>query len=335
METTLADRLLHYLRALGMDVAFETPPTPLSGGFDTATMAFRLSGAPADWPTDVVLRLMSPATPPRRVGREAATHAALVGHGFPVPRVLAMETDLAILGGPFLIMERLRGDNMLANAKGPGGGLSRLAAMPRMLAQVQAQLHAVPGEALLASARNLGLDPELFTLRTGLDRLATRVDLAGLAGLAEGASWLRQHAPLPAEPEVVCHGDFHPLNVVMDGDRLSGVVDWAQAIVAEPACDIAGTRVILLLAHLGEPPWSRPLVEVLRRLATLRYFAAYRSARPFVDRNLPYFDAMRIFLALIVAGETAVGVANPWRAPRTLAALIDRFERISGRRLRL
>jgi aminoglycoside phosphotransferase (APT) family kinase protein len=335
METTLADRLLPYLRALGMDVAFETPPRPLSGGFDTITMAFRLSGAPSGWPTDLVLRLMPPATPPRRVAREAAAHAALVGHGFPAPRVLATETDRAILGGPFLIMERLPGDNMFANAKGAGCGLSRIAAMPRVLARVQARLHAVPGEALLASARDLGLDPELFTLHTGVERLATRAELAGLTGLAEGASWLQRHVPPPAEPEVVCHGDYHPLNVVMDGDRLSGVVDWAQAIVAEPACDVAGTCVILRLAHLAVPPWARLPVSVLRRLATSRYVAAYRAARPFDDRNLPYFEAMRIFLALIVAGETPAGVANPWRTPHTLAALIDRFERISGRRLRL
>ena len=96
--------LLDYLRArLGPDVDYETPPTRLSGGFDTTTMGFTLSGAPPEYGGGLILRVMPRPDTAVRVRREAATHAALIGAGFPAPRILVAETDPAVLGKPFLI----------------------------------------------------------------------------------------------------------------------------------------------------------------------------------------------------------------------------------------
>lgn len=336
MQAPLTDRLLRYWRsALGPEVRFQTTPLRLSGGFDTAIIAFRLIGAPDHLSGHLVLRLMSSETSPQRISREAATHLALIDRQFPVPRVIVAETDPAPLGGPFLIMERLVGSNMVQAAMERTGRLSHMIAMPRSLAKVQALLHSIPGNALHEAAQKFDLEPDYFTIAAEVDRLTRRAEHARLAGLRAGAAWLARNLPSPAEPTVICHGDFHPLNVVMDGETFSGVVDWAQAIVAEPACDVAATRVVLLLSNLGEPSWARLPVEGLRKLGASRYTAAYRSARPFIDRNLPYFEAMRIFQALTVAGSAPPRSAGPWRAPRTLERLLQRFEHITGQRISL
>ena len=124
--------LLDYLRArLGPDVDYETPPTRLSGGFDTTTMGFTLSGAPPEYGGGLILRVMPRPDTAVRVRREAATHAALIGAGFPAPRILVAETDPAVLGKPFLIMQRLAGDTLWASAVGPNGRLGRIAGMSR------------------------------------------------------------------------------------------------------------------------------------------------------------------------------------------------------------
>src|SRR6185312_1522662 len=121
METTLADRLLNHLRGrLGADVGFAEAPAPLSGGFDTTILAFRLSGVPADWSEPLILRVMTRTGQGPRVLREAAVHEALVQAGFPAPRVLLHDTELAPLGLPFLVMERLPGGTMWS-AVGKGG----------------------------------------------------------------------------------------------------------------------------------------------------------------------------------------------------------------------
>jgi aminoglycoside phosphotransferase (APT) family kinase protein len=334
METTLPDRLLTYLRTtLGADVGFATAPTRLSGGFDTTIVAFGLARAPPDWQGELILRLMPRADQGLRTRREAATHAALVGRGFPAPPVVATESDAVALGRPFLIMRRLPGPNMWDNAVGPNGRLARIARFTRDLARTHARLHTIAGDVLHASARRHGLDSNLFTVAGELRQQAGRIASAGLRGLEAGAAWLEKNRPPPAQDEVVCHGDFHPLNVVMDGDTLSGVIDWSQAIVAEPAFDVAATRVLLRFGDAHEPPWARWPARWLRRIPVRRYTSFYRAARAFDDRNVPYFECMRVLAALIVAGETAAGPGNPWRAPHTLTALYRHFETISGVRV--
>ncbi|MBX3498785.1 MAG: phosphotransferase [Alphaproteobacteria bacterium] len=333
MDTTLPDRLLDYLRqTLGAAIGYAAAPARLNGGFDTTILAFSLAGAPADWQGGLILRLMAHPRLAGRVRREAATHDALTGAGFAAPRVLRAEPDPAPLGRPFLIMRRLAGGNM-----GAGGPASILRA-PRVLATAQAALHRVPAAALRESARRHGVDPAIFTLEGEVRRLAARIaesGLSGLSGLGAGAAWLVRHRPPPAEAEVICHGDYHPFNVMLDGKQVSGVIDWSQAILAEPAFDVAATRVVLRFPYLGEPRWARWPFGLARTVFLRSYTRAYRAARPFEERNLGYFEAMRVLHALAVAGETPPSPRDPWNQPHTLAALYRHFETISGVRVRI
>ena len=318
---------------LGVGVGFAETPAPLSGGFDTTILAFRLSGAPADWERPLILRVMTRADQAPRVQREAAVHAALVGAGFPAPRVLLHETDLAPLGLPFLVMERLPGETMwLGAAK---AGLPAFLAMPRQLAELHARLHRLGGDVLRDSARALGVDPSAMSVQAEVQRLRRRLAREALHGLLPGADWLLASVPAPAQAEVICHADFHPLNIMMDEGRLSGVIDWANVVVGEPAYDIAALRTIALHADLGMPAWSRGVATLARRWMVGRYMTLYRAAAPLQERNLPYYEAIRILSALAVAGEEPRPAYNAWNAPHTVATLVGRFERISGVRVRV
>jgi aminoglycoside phosphotransferase (APT) family kinase protein len=334
METTLADRFLTHLRGrLGAGVGYAEAPAPLSGGFDTTILAFRLSGVPAGWEGPLILRVMTRADSGPRVLREAAVHAAVVQAGFPAPRVLLHDTDLVPLGLPFLVMERLPGETMwLAVAK---GSLPAILALPRRLAELQARLHQMGGETLADRARAFGVDPATMSVTADVQRLHHRIEREGLNGLLPGADWLLSNLPPPAQAEVICHGDFHPLNIMMDGDQLSGVIDWANAVIAEPAFDIAGLRTIALHADPGVPVAARGVANVVRRLMVRRYMSVYRAAAPLETRNLPYYEAIRVLSALIFAGEQRRQAGNPWNAPHTVAVLVREFERISGIRVRV
>jgi Ser/Thr protein kinase RdoA (MazF antagonist) len=56
--------------------------------------------------------------------------------------------------------------------------------------------------------------------------------------LALGAQDRRVEAPeLDALPDTLVHGDFHPGNAVVDGDR-AVIFDWSDACVANPLFDL-------------------------------------------------------------------------------------------------
>ena len=334
MAPTLADHLLRHLRGrLGAGVGYADAPVPLSGGFDTTILAFRLGGAPADWSEPLVLRVMTRADSGPRVLREAAVHVARVAAGFPAPRVLLHDTELAPLGLPFLVMERLPGGTMWSAVA--RGSLSAILALPRRLAELQARLHRLDGEGLVDRARAFGVDPATMSVKADVERLHQRIAREGLMGLLPGADWLVRNLPAPAQAEVICHGDFHPLNIMMDGDRLTGVIDWANAAIAEPAYDIASLRTIALHADPGVPVAARGMATLVRRLMVRRYMSLYRAAAPLEMRILAYYEAIRILSALTFAGEQRPQAGNPWNAPHTVAALVRAFERISGLRVRV
>lgn len=324
-------RLLSYLRSkLATDLAYQTLLVRLTGGFDTVTASFRLRGGPADFDRDLILRILPSSAPLVRLRREVATHEALVEAGFPAPRVLLFEEDRAPLGDPFLIMERLAGDNMWASAVGPRGRMSSVLSLSRRLAEAHALLHKVDGARLKTAAARHGIDPKLLTIEGEIGRIRARIERARLAGLLPGADWLERNRPAPAEAEVICHGDFHPLNIMVDGDRLSGVIDWPQAIVAEPAFDVASTVVLLSFADAGVTGPARWMFDLVRRIPVRHYLGFYRRLRPFRDANMPYYECLRALSAMTFAGENPPGPRNPWHKPHTLAALYGRFAGISG-----
>jgi aminoglycoside phosphotransferase (APT) family kinase protein len=248
--------------------------------------------------------------------------------------VLLAEPDPAPLGAPFLIMQRLPGETMWS-AAAKAKSAATYFAIPRRLAEIHARLHGVSGELLRDSALTFGVDLATIGVDARVEDVGRRIDRAGLGGLSEGARWLTRNRPAPAQAEVICHGDFHPHNIMVEGGKLSGVIDWADVTLAEPTHDIAGLRVIALYADQGVPRWARPPTDLARRLMVARYMSVYRAAAPLDTRNLPYYEAIRILSALAFTGEDRPQVGNPWNAPQTKARLIRQFERVSGVRLRI
>ncbi len=59
----------------------------------------------------------------------------------------------------------------------------------------------------------------------------------------------------PRSPSI-CHGDFHPLNVLVDKGTVSGVIDWTYTRIADPAYDVGAT-----IALFGQGPIDPSLIR--------------------------------------------------------------------------
>ncbi len=88
-----------------------------------------------------------------------------------------------------------------------------------------------------------------------LGALARFADEFGRPDLADAARWLADHRPAPA-PDVICHGDLHPFNLLADGARVT-VLDWSTALLAPRAHDVAFTSLLLSEPPLHVPGWQR------------------------------------------------------------------------------
>jgi aminoglycoside phosphotransferase (APT) family kinase protein len=79
------------------------------------------------------------------------------------------------------------------------------------------------------------------------------------------------------EGKAVCHGDFHPDNVLIDGD-VATIIDWTTACAGSPTADFALTSLILQLGapSPGSSLWTRITVRVGRALFYRSYAGRYR-----------------------------------------------------------
>lgn len=155
----------------------------------------------------------------------------------------------------------------------------RLFAFGRMLAELHVSVHQCRVENLPSQREQLEHLIACAELPTAQRDLA----LGRLRELPEGVA--------------VCHGDFHPDNVLIDGDAAT-IIDWTTACVGNPAADFALTSLIL---QLGAPPpnsllWTRIAIRVGRGLFYHSYASRYRRLR-----NLSLQDVQPWKLPIAVA----------------------------------
>jgi aminoglycoside phosphotransferase (APT) family kinase protein len=297
----LNQRLLDYLRGdLGEpSLKYAEPPTAISGGFDTQVFRFQVQSTHDEWSRPLVLRLLGSQHDPRRALREGIIQNTVATLGYPAPRVLVASADTVALGAAFLVMERLVGRPMLA---------ARWLGVASALAETQARLHLLDPRPLLLAMESSRAH-ETLGFQSLLAQLHHRIERHALDGLRPSMHWLLVHQPSPPARPVICHGDFHPQNVLMASGTVTGVLDWPNALVADAAYDVASTRVILGLVPIelsGIPPALRPLVRAGRRLMLGRYLAAYRRCRPLDLRALAYYEAASSMRQLVRVAEARV-----------------------------
>jgi aminoglycoside phosphotransferase (APT) family kinase protein len=209
-------------------------------------------------PDGRVLRLVRDGMPHahERVGLEAVALAAAAEAGVPVPAVFERETRDGRAG---LVMERLEGRDLLSVV---GSRPWLVGSVARRTGRLHAELHRVPGPAALPALR---------------ERVAEIIELSDAVPAELREEALRALEQLP-EGDRLCHGDFHPGNVIGEPGRVA-IVDWTNATRGDPTADVARTWVVLEFSPL--PPGSswidRRLASVGRGLLLRMYMRAYMS----------------------------------------------------------
>lgn len=86
------------------------------------------------------------------------------------------------------------------------------------------------------------------------------------------------------------HLDFHPFNVLDDGSRVTGIVDWANASVGDRRFDLARTRGLFALAGAFAPEIAARAEQAADELTVL-WAEGYATVLPMPDDEelAPFF----------------------------------------------
>jgi aminoglycoside phosphotransferase (APT) family kinase protein len=310
----ISDGLITYLETEldNASIGYETPLTPMSGGYETHMYRFRLGGVEGELSRPLALRLYPPHDGPGRAIWESTVQNALADQGYPVARAYLTCTDTSILGGVFFVMALLPGELMMTMP---------FETIPNLLGKADAALHRIDPGPLARSLGERGFDEGLFRFGSRLEELC---DVAGrYPWLGESIDWLLEHRPPEPERLSVCHGDFHPLNILVQDGQVTGVLDWPGFMVADPVLDIANT--ILLATIPAKHLFSLPEWDKFAGM----YLDAYRAHRPLDLECLDYYQARRCVIALL----EGVRGHQVWQLPPVVEDLVEGVHSTTGIRV--
>jgi aminoglycoside phosphotransferase (APT) family kinase protein len=210
-----------------------------------------------EWGSRVIKLYRSAAAKPT-VFREAAIHAAVEALGLPVPAVWSVQQIGDRWG---IVLDRVGGASFAARMR------EKPATIPqylKILVRLHACIHAYPAD-------------RLGSLKV---RLAANIARAEFLSMARKQMLLSHLAEMP-EGDRLCHGDFHPKNV-LGASSQPVVIDWPDACRGDPAADACRSYLLLKLnaGEVAEPyldSWCRMTSVALRKvIAWLPYVAAAR-----------------------------------------------------------
>jgi aminoglycoside phosphotransferase (APT) family kinase protein len=288
-SSVTADGLMMYLRQRFPDSPDlrVTQLDVVPGGRSKETLLVAVSGT-TELPKKVIVRKDRPVgLLTTRAADEFAILRALHDHGgVPVARPLFADDsgDTVTL----LVMERVRGEKA-------GEYFPDLAMPPEesrhaigtQLATALAHLHAVPLDSLAGTGLELDAQVDEASLAAAVNGMAARIgELGGppIAAVPLARQWLLDHMDdvVPSGPLSLLQGDFGLHNTLVDGERVTALVDWEAATIGPPARELAAAW-----------PAATALMEWPAFIAT--YCAAGGSSRATDQWAVTYY---RVFFAL-------------------------------------
>jgi len=172
------------------------------------------------------------------VEREFRVMKALKATDVPVPNVLWLEEDTAILGTPFYVMERVEG-RVFSDCTLPGLAPQEREEMYLDLARTLARLHALEPDVIGLS--DFGRPGDYFERqinrwsRQYLSSSGARIPQIDLL-----VEWLPKNMPPDDGAVSIAHGDFRLGNMMFHPTqpRIIAVLDWELSTLGHPLADL-------------------------------------------------------------------------------------------------
>ncbi len=309
MNEALQPLLQTYYRQL-QPTAHIGPLTCLSSGWESDVYAFDLTEADAIEP--LVLRLYPGADAYWKSAREFAGLQTLHAAGYPAPAAKLLEREASPFGQPFIIMERVEGQNLWPLLfHGPED------ARPALLTQfceLFRQLHTLDWRPFADESFDCNpAQTGTALIDRWLNGVLPVIERFPKTDFAPVFAWLQENRfSAPCTRPSVIHWDFHPANVLYKPNGDAIVIDWTQIEVSDYRFDLAWT--LLLIGCYEGTAHRAPVLAEYERLA----------GKPV--EGLAYFDvaaaAKRLYSIVVSISEGAAVMGMRAGAEETMKAQI-------------
>jgi aminoglycoside phosphotransferase (APT) family kinase protein len=170
-----------------------------------------------------------------------ASEVALLKHlrqgGAPVPAPILVETSAGVLGGPYYVMPLVAGSTVIEPARVEDALMKMAAFLARVHTLDVARCPPLPAreDPIAGALEYLPSTPLGRELRDAL---------------AASPAWVSKNPP------ALLHGDYWYQNILWRDGEIAAVLDWEDAAIGDPLCDLAAARHELLW-YLGEDAMER------------------------------------------------------------------------------
>jgi aminoglycoside phosphotransferase (APT) family kinase protein len=239
---------------------------PLQGGFSKKTILFEtvdsLNGAQS-----LVIRAEQPVRLLQYEGADVSQEFYMIllmrKAGLPIAEPLWLELDANALGVRFIVSRKAEGKTYGGNF----GSTEHLASetVDSMIAAL-IQLHNVavnPSDSLAQKSHLREWFPCKTVMETSryyvAEYLPRLVRLSGISMtplLLRALKWLEANIPVSDEHPAIIHIDFALNNLIIDGNKVTAILDWESSRLGDPAEDIVCTQANIA-AYISMPEFLK------------------------------------------------------------------------------
>jgi aminoglycoside phosphotransferase (APT) family kinase protein len=236
----------------------------LTSGWETELYGYTLVYSEDGLP--VSKRLVARLYPGRHAAGKAMKEYTVMGRlgdaGYPVPEVHEAETDVNVLGLPFMVMDWIEGHSMMDDFLGTP--IEELGPHLGTFTKLFVDLHRVDPAQVFPESPHYEDTPSY--LEMALERTTRDLEERGPSWLRPVLGWLDEHryGVSPGRFSVL-HGDFHPGNVMASPDGSHAVIDWGASSLGDFRGDLMWT-VLLASAFWGRP-FGETILDAYQRTA--------------------------------------------------------------------
>lgn len=217
------------------------------------------------WGDQHVLKLFLAGWPATQVKYEAKVACAVQASGFPMPAARAIFEHEGRYG---IIYERVAGVSLLRMITSQPWRILHAA---RVLARLHVTVH----------------DYQVTVLPSQRERMGSRIAANSLLPETTRERLLALLATMP-EGDRLCHGDFHPDNVLLTAHG-PVIIDWNDATRGVSAADFARTTLLMRDSILPRNISGRRMLGLFRSLFYRLYRQQYRRLRPQVVEDAAHW----------------------------------------------